>query len=125
MPLLSEGSMTAPARRRALRKPVQQRPKLGCLMLVACAAALSLAACSNEPLTQDALWTGSTNARAATATSTGAPAGSATKTVYRNADSRGWGPYSGRRGQNSPPPEDEFIFKGDPNPSTTYAGGHG
>lgn len=34
---------------------------------------------------------------------------------------RGWGPYSGARGQKAPPADEHFVFRGDQNAGTTYA----
>lgn len=123
VPLISEGSTTVVECAGTRRFPQRRRSKLGCLPLLICAAALSTAGCSNEPLPpQGALWTGSSNARAATATLATASSGTATRTAHRTTSGEGWGPYSGRRGQNSPPPPMDYAFKGDPNASPTFAG---
>jgi hypothetical protein len=104
-----------------LRLCVRARP---CLPLLAWAA-LALAGCSNEPLPpQGALWTGSSSARTAAATS-GPAGGTAVRPSYRAASGGGWGPYSGRRGQIEPPQSVDYAFKGDPNASPTFAGSPG
>lgn len=97
--------------------------KLGCVSLLCCAAAL-LAGCSNDPLQpQGALWTGTTKARA----DTPSPSEDSRKGAYKaGASTAGsWGPYSGRRGQESPPPLQNYAFKGDPNANGTFAPGPG
>jgi hypothetical protein len=125
VPLISEGSTTVLEWAGTRRFPEWRRSKLGCRPLLICAAALSVAGCSNEPLSpQGALWTGSSSARSA-ATAPPGNASESARTAYRSAAREGWGPYSGRRGQTSPPPTTDYAFKGDPNASSTFAGGPG
>lgn|GEM_PF-6967543 len=101
-----------------------QAPRRGYLSLLACAA-LVLAGCSNEPLPpQGAIWTGSSNARSATATLS-ATGNAGARPAYKTASGGDWGPYSGRRGQTEPPAEMNYAFKGDPNVSHTFAAGPG
>ena len=98
--------------------------RCGYLPLLVCAA-ISVAGCSNEPLPpQGALWTGSSNARSASAT-LGPADGVTAKPASRTARGGGWGSYSGRRGQTEPPPSMDYAFKGDPNASPTFAAGPG
>jgi hypothetical protein len=93
----------------------------GALALLASVAALVTAGCSNEPLQpQGALWTGASKARVGTSR-----AGSVSDTTplisgTGSVSSGGW-PYSGRRRQTSPPPIENYAFKGDPNASGTFA----
>jgi hypothetical protein len=97
--------------------------KLGCVCLLCCGAAL-VAGCSGDPLQPpDGLWTGSSNARANTARQDAI----SRKGAYRAGASSagGWGPYSGRRGQTSPPDLQNYAFKGDPNANGTFAPGPG
>ena len=104
--------------------PCWRAMKRGWLPLLA-SAAMSLAGCSNEPLPpHGALWTGSSNARTATAT-LAAAGGASAKSAYRTASGGGWGAYSGRRGQTEPPASMDYAFKGDPNASPTFAGAPG
>jgi hypothetical protein len=97
--------------------------KLGCVSLLCCGAAL-LAGCSSDPLQPPgALWTGTSNARADTAHQDAVSRKGAYKAGASSAG--GWGSYSGRRGQTSPPPLQTYAFKGDPNANGTFAPGPG
>jgi hypothetical protein len=118
------GLIHAEAHRQAPRLTAARAVKLGCVCLLCCAAAL-LTGCSNDPLRPgEALWTGTTKAQAATPA---APSNDSRKGAYR-AGARGaggWGPYSGRRGQETPPDLQNYAFKGDPNANDTFAPGPG
>jgi len=100
----------------------RRRAGFGALALLASVATLMTAGCSNEPLQpQGALWTGSSKARVGTSR-----AGSVSDTTplihgTGSVSSSGGWPYSGRRRQASPPPIENYAFKGDPNASGTFA----
>lgn len=124
--MISESSIAALRRAGTPREAVRRAPKVGGIALLVCAATVLIAGCSNEPLQpQGALWTGSSKARAGTA-SPGAIASSASLTSSLGASNTGgWGPYSGQRGQTTPPPNQTYAFKGDPNANGTFAPGPG
>jgi hypothetical protein len=97
--------------------------KFGCVSLL-CGAAALLAGCSNDPLQPEgAIWTGSANARTGTAAPDVSRQGAYSAVGGKGAGS--WGPYSGRRGQASPPDLQNYVFKGDPNANGTFAPGPG
>lgn len=111
---------------RALKnlRSIRRVAKGGRLTLLTCATLL-LAACSSETLApQSAIWNGPSNARTVAATPIETGSASARRSIKATGE-RGWGDYSGRRGQTEPPPEIDYAFRGDPNASPTFAAGPG
>jgi hypothetical protein len=111
---------------RALKnlRSIRRVAKGGRLTLLACAAFI-LAGCSSETMApQSAIWNGPSNARTVAATPIETGSASARRSAKTSSE-RGWGDYSGRRGQTEPPAEIDYAFKGDPNASPTFAAGPG
>jgi len=120
----TDASNPVEKRGRSRPAPPERAMRPGCVLLLVCAA-VSIAGCSNEPIPpQGALWTGSSNARTATAT-LGTTDSAVPRPAYKSTSGGDWGPYSGRRGQSEPPAAINYTFKGDPNASQTFAAGPG